>query len=115
MRTSRVLVGSTDQAGMDPEGLDAYSSDGQLVGRVVGFLEEIPMNEAELAEVPVDLLSSSIESAKSRRVLIDGHGYISQANIILPIDQLEIDWRGRRVVLPLTMAQIEHMPHKSRV
>ncbi len=90
-------------------GLDAYSADGQLVGRVAGYVPQTPEDETGIELETVD------PQGAPPRVLIDGHGFPVQAEIIIPVSQLQRDARARRVILPLTMEQIRNLPHQERL
>jgi hypothetical protein len=58
----------------------------------------------------VDATDRSGHPLGSRRVFIEGTGYPLQAQIAIPVEQLNVDARGRRVTLPLTMEQLRRLP-----
>lgn len=101
---------SDDLSGDNPLGLEVYSSDGQLVGRIAGYMEEIEDDTEDIEGSQVDLVDSHGDLIGPRRVIIDGHGYVTQSQIAIEEDQIEYDFKGRRAVLPLTLAQIEQIP-----
>ncbi|HZO91475.1 MAG TPA: PRC-barrel domain-containing protein [Chthonomonadaceae bacterium] len=92
-------------------GMDVYSADGELIGRSAGYLDQVPDDEVAFERGPVDPINAAGEPIGPRHVLINGHGYSTQAQIVVPVDQLEIDARGRRITLRLTLDQIRAMPH----
>jgi hypothetical protein len=93
-----------------PLGLDVYSSDGQMVGRIAGYLEQAPENERNFERETVDAVAPDGQVIGTRRMLVDGRGFPLQGEIAVPEDQIEIDLRGRRASLRLTMAQLESLP-----
>ncbi len=101
---------SDDIRGDNPLGLEVYSSDGQLVGRIAGYVEEVEDDTEDMEGSQVDLVDSHGDLIGPRRVVIDGHGYVTQSQIAMPEDQIEYDFKGRRATLPLTLAQIEQIP-----
>ena len=92
--------------GDDLAGLDAYSADGLPVGTVAGYVPEAPEDAQALEEVPVDPLDWEGKPIGPRHLLIDGRGLPPQVRISVPVDQVKVDLRGRRVTLSLTMEQI---------
>lgn len=93
-------------------GLDVFSSDGLPVGVIRGYLDQVPVSELGAAEGAVDAIDSEGKVIGARRVRVDGHGSTMQATLAVPRDQLQIDWRGRRATLPLTLAQIRQAPRR---
>ncbi|HZT41910.1 MAG TPA: PRC-barrel domain-containing protein [Chthonomonadaceae bacterium] len=98
--------------GDDLAGLDAYSADGLPVGTVAGYLPEAPEDAQALEEVTVDPVDPEGEPTGLRHLLIDGRGLPAQARISVPVDQVKVDLRGRRVTLPMTMEQIRSLSPK---
>ena len=103
---------SEDLSGDNPLGLEVYSSDGQLVGRIGGYVEEVEDDTEDIEGSQTDLIDSHGDLIGPRRVIIDGHGYVTQSQIALPEDQITYDFRGRRATLPYTLAQIEQIPQR---
>ena len=91
-------------------GLDAYSSDGQFVGRVTGYLPAVPENEQAAQEGQTDTVDSHGHRHGVPHLVINGKGTAVQSTLIVTPDSLNVDLAGRRVTLPLTIAQIEAMP-----
>jgi hypothetical protein len=91
-------------------GLDVYSSDGQMVGRIAGYLEQAPEDERNFERATVDAVAPDGQAIGTRRLLVDGRGFPIQGEIAVPEDQIEIDLRGRRATLRLTVAQIDSLP-----
>ena len=60
----------------------------------------------------MDVIDRSGHLRGPRRVTIDGTGYVTQAEIAVPVDTLDFDFKGRRATLPMTLAQIEQIPHR---
>ena len=110
MRTTQQMQ-DEDISGDNPMGLEVYSSDGQLIGRIHGYVDEVPEDEEDFEEGAIDLTDRAGHLLGARRVVIDGQGYVTQAEIAVPLTQLTLDYKGRRATLPLTLAQIEHIPH----
>lgn len=97
--------------GMNPLGMDVFSSDGRRIGRVTGFVQEALRGEHGKAEGFSDLFSEGRDHSTDRRILIDSQGSIAQAQITVPIHLMAIDWRASRVNLSLSLSQIERAPH----
>ena len=93
------------------EALDAYSQDNQFIGRLTGYLPTAAEGELGEETGSYDTVRSDGTVVGERRVRIDGTGTPIQATIVVPVSSLQIDLRGRRVTVPLTVAQIESMPH----
>lgn len=91
-------------------GMDAYSADGHQVGRVSGYLDQVPENTAAFQPDTVDVLPPDGEPAGPRRLLVDGQGFATQAEIAVPEDQVTVDVAGRRVTLALTLDQLLTLP-----
>jgi hypothetical protein len=91
--------------------LDAYSEDDQFIGRVSGFLPTTPESELGVQRGHYDPVDAEGRIEGKRHVVIDGTGTIIQSMLIVKVDSLEIDLRGRRVTVPLSVHQIEAMPH----
>ena len=87
--------------------LDTYSADGQLIGRIKGYLHTMPANAMGEALDPTDPESET----GIPRLLIDGHGDILQAEVIIPENALDIDFPGRRATLHQTLAELRETPH----
>ena len=45
-------------------------------------------------------------------MVVDGHGYVTQAIFAVPEEQIEVDERGRRITLNLSMKEIEELPRR---
>ena len=110
MRTTQQMQ-DDNISGDNPMGLEVYSSDGQLIGRIHGYVDESPDDEGDTAEGAVDLTDRAGNLLGERRVIIDGQGYVTQAEIAVPLSQLALDYKGRRATLPMTLAQVEQIPH----
>jgi hypothetical protein len=93
-------------------GLDVYSADGALVGRLAGYVSQVPEDESGIAWGIVDLIERDGDPIGPRRVFISGSGFPIQAEITVPIDLLDVDTRGRRATLRLTMEQIRCLPRR---
>lgn len=93
--------------------LDAYSSDGQYIGTVKGFLAAEPENEQASETGVFDVIGSDGRLQNGRRVVIDGIGTFVQSRLAVPVDQLTIDLKGRRVTVPLSLAEIESLVQQS--
>ena len=99
--------------GESPVGLDVYSADGQWVGRVAGFLNAVPEDRRDVESPTVDPVARDDVPDDRPLLLIQGQGTVIQAEIVVPVDQVEVDLRGRQVRLPhLTLAQIEALPNR---
>jgi len=92
--------------GEDLAGLDVYSADGLPVGTVAGYLPAAPADAFALEKVPTDPVDPEGKPIGQRHLLIDGRGLPVQVRLSVPVDRVKIDLRGRRVTLPLTLAQI---------
>ena len=92
-------------------GFDAYSADGQQVGRVAGYVDQVPEDKVALEPGTVDVVTPDGKPVGPRRLLVDGQGFALQAEIAVPEDQVTVDLPGRRVTLPLTVEQIRALPH----
>ena len=93
-------------------GLDAYSADNQFIGRVSGYLPTAPESEMGLELGNYDAIDSRGHLIGKRHVMIDGTGTIIQCVLIVEVDSLQVDRAARRVTVPMTVAQIEAMPHR---
>ena len=103
---------SDDISGENPLGLEVFSSDGQPIGRINGYVEAIAETEEDTAEGQVDVIDREGHLLGPRRVTIDGRGYVTQAEIAVPLSTLVLDFKGRRATLPMTLTQIEQIPHR---
>lgn len=92
-------------------GLDAYSRDNQFIGRVTGFVPAVREGEEGMEQVHTDPVGPHGEFLGPRHIVIDGTGTIVQSTMIVTADALQVDLRGRRATVPLTIAEIEAMPH----
>jgi hypothetical protein len=92
-------------------GLDAYSNDNQFIGRVSGYLPAVAVSEEAIVGGHVDPLRPDGQPVGPRHLVINGNGTIIQSTIIVTMEALDVDLPGRRVTLPLTIAEIEAMPH----
>jgi hypothetical protein len=92
-------------------GLDAYSKDSQFIGRVSGLLPEAHVSEQAIEEGHTDPIGPDGQPIGPRHVLINGTGTVVQSTLIVKLESLDIDLAGRRVTLPLTVVEIEAMPH----
>ena len=104
---------SHDEAKLDGEsivGLDAYSRDGQFIGRVTSYLPTAPESEAELEEGHIDPTGPDGHLIGPKHLLIDGTGTIVQSTLVVTESALDVDLRGRRVTVPLSISEIEAMP-----
>jgi len=95
-------------------GLDAYTQDNQFIGRVSGLLPEIPESEIAAELVRADPIDESGRAEGPEHVEINGIGTVIQTYLTVSIPELKVDWKGRRVTVPLTLAQIEAMPRENR-
>jgi hypothetical protein len=93
-----------------PLGLDVYSSDGQMVGRIAGYLEQAPEDERNFERATVDAVAPDGQVIGTRRMLVDGRGFPIQGEVAIPEDKIDLDLPGRRATLRLTMAQLESLP-----
>jgi len=102
---------------IDPKqlvGMDAYSKDNQYIGSVYLVVPEEPEDEVAAEQERVDPLGKSGHVEVPEHVAINGIGTVLQANLTVSIPELSIDWKGRRVTVPMTLAQIEAMPRDRR-
>ncbi len=95
-----------------PVGLDVYTSDGQLIGRIAGYLEEAQADEAGMSSETVDTLDAKGQLTGPKRLLIDGHGYVAQVELAVPETEIALDFKGRRATLPMTLAELRTRPHR---
>ena len=101
----------------DPQmlvGLDAYTSDNQFVGRVSGLLPKVTESELNAELIRADPIDESGRVLGPEHVEINGIGTVIQTYLVASIPALSVDWHGRRITLPVTLAEIEAMPRESR-
>ncbi len=91
-------------------GLDAYSKDNVFIGRVSGFLPVVPVSEQRVEEGHTDGADAEGRIIGERHVVINGAGTVVQSTIVVAVGTLDTDLRGRRVVVPMTVAEIEARP-----
>jgi hypothetical protein len=77
-------------------------------------LPERPESEIAAEEVSVDPLDASGRVEGPEHVAINGIGTVLQANLTVSVPELSVDWKGRRVTVPMTLAEIEAMPRDRR-
>src|SRR5579883_2398840 len=93
-------------------GMEVFSTDGQPVGRVTGYVAQIPEDEIGMVKEPADPIELGSRQEHSRHVLVDGHGYVTQAIFSVPEEQIEVDERGRRITLRMSMEEIRELPRR---
>jgi hypothetical protein len=95
-------------------GMDVYTKDTRYVGSVGGLLPTAPETEIDAELVAVDPVDNAGRPLGPEHIEILGIGTVIQTNLIARVDTLSVDWNGRRVTLPVTLAEIEAMPRESR-
>ena len=91
-------------------GLDAFTRDGQFVGRVKDYLPAVEEGERSMHEGRTDSVGPDGRRRGVPHLLVDGAGTVIQSTLIVTVDALEIDLPGRRVTLPVSLGEIEAMP-----
>jgi hypothetical protein len=100
--------------GADIAGLDAYTRDGVFIGRAMGWLPLVPEDEREMEEGHTDPAGRDGRPSGARHLVIDGTGTVVQSRLLVALSDLAVDLRGRRVTVPLTLAEIEARPKHDR-
>ena len=109
-------ISNRDEASVNAEnviGLDAYSKDNQFIGRVMDFLPTAEEDSQAFEDFPTDSSDINGRSLGPRHLLINGTGTVVQSKLVVALESLEVDLPGRRVIVPLTIAEIEAMPQHS--
>ena len=111
-----MMISNRDEASVNAEsviGLDAYSKDNQFIGRVMDFLPVVEEGSQAFEDFPTDSSDADGNPRGPRHLLVNGTGTIIQSKLVVALNSLEVDLPGRRVTVPLTIAEIEAMPQHS--